>query len=98
VGVNILGAAPHVFLLEVADPFAYGGFDFALCLHNDLAWTQVQQPQSEPQALCIYRESGRHRPSGTEPGILIEVKNYSNNLLDYLSRTPIMILVPGADS
>ena len=35
VGVNVLGPAAHVFLLEAADPFADGGFDFSLRFHGD---------------------------------------------------------------
>jgi hypothetical protein len=31
-----LGTAAHVLLLEAADPFADGSFDFALCLHKHL--------------------------------------------------------------
>ena len=41
VGVNVLGAAAHVFLLEAADPFADGGFDFSLRLHANLEGTFI---------------------------------------------------------
>jgi hypothetical protein len=37
VGVDVLGAAAHVFLFKARDPFADGRFDFALCFHGDLA-------------------------------------------------------------
>ena len=33
IGVNVLGSAAHVFLLEAADPFADAGFDFSLRFH-----------------------------------------------------------------
>ena len=36
VGANVLGPASHIFLLEARDPFADGGFDFALGFHVDL--------------------------------------------------------------
>ena len=36
VGVDVLGSPAHVFLLEAADPFADGGFDFSLRFHSDL--------------------------------------------------------------
>src|SRR5271166_5743493 len=36
VGVDVLGATAHMFLLKSADPRGDGRFDFALCFHCDL--------------------------------------------------------------
>jgi hypothetical protein len=35
VGVDVLGATPHVILLEAADPFADGSLDLSLGSHGD---------------------------------------------------------------
>ena len=34
VGADVLGSPAHVVLLEAADPFANGGFDFSLRFHR----------------------------------------------------------------
>ena len=46
-GANALGSPPHVFLLEAADPFADGGFNFPLGFHGDLEI--VRSPALEPR-------------------------------------------------
>ena len=45
-GVNILGSPAHILLFETADPFADGGFDFALCSHGNLEIVSI--PNGEP--------------------------------------------------
>ena len=40
VGMNVLGAAAHVILLETSDPLADGGFDLSLRLHRILQRVQ----------------------------------------------------------
>jgi hypothetical protein len=37
VGANILRTPAHVILLEAADPFANGRFDFSVCFHGNFS-------------------------------------------------------------
>ena len=55
VGVDVLGAAAHVILFEVAHPFANGGFDFALGFHATLRRAIVFHWTSAPAKPCTLR-------------------------------------------
>src|SRR5208337_2391209 len=61
---DVLGPAPHEFLLEAAHPLADSGFDFSLRFHGDLQ----RVPSHRREATRSVRSGGRPNPNCPSSG------------------------------